>query len=176
MKRGKGFFCSFLIATAIAGAACNNEDDDNNTGVPNGTDVDFVMKASMGNTAEVDAGTAAAAKATDQGIKDYGNMMIADYGMAQTNLKRLADSLNMSAPDSLDAAHMQMKQMLANATGRQFDSLYIHGQIADHQTTISLFENEVSNGRNTALRQMAQQLLPSLNMHLQHADSLAAAY
>jgi len=163
-----------LLGLALLLGACDR-DDDNPNGI-NANDRDFVMKASMGNFAEVDAGILAASKATNEGIRDFGNMMAKEHTDAQNKLKPIAADLQLPAPDSLDAAHVALKAKLSTLTGRAFDSVYIHSQVADHHTTIDLFEKESRSGANKQLREYANNLLPNLNMHLHMADSLAAEY
>jgi putative membrane protein len=134
------------------------------------------MKASMGNSAEVDAGQLASTKAGNAGVMDFGQMMVTDHTNAQAELKMIAGDLNVNAPDSIDAEHMAMKQQLMMMSGMAFDSAYINGQVKDHEATISLFENEANSGNNSRLRDYANNTLPTLRMHKQKADSLAALF
>jgi len=134
------------------------------------------MRASMANTAEVGAGQMAAAKATDEDVQDFGNFMVTEHGTSETQLKGLADSLGLYAPDSLDVEHVALKMQLDSLDGRAFDSAYIHAQVTDHQNAIGLFQNEIDNGRNSRLIDFATSQMPHLQMHLQKADSIAAKF
>jgi putative membrane protein len=161
-----------IAVTALLFLSCDKNDDND----VNNTDRDFTMKASMGNTAEVDAGQSASVKGTDAGVRMFGQMMVTDHTDAETQLKALASSFSLSAPDSIDAAHVALKTQLMSLSGRAYDSVYIKSQVQDHQTTISLFENEVNNGNNQQLINHANTLLPKLRMHKHMADSLANYY
>lgn len=154
--------------------ACDKNDDNPND--INSTDRSFTTAAAMGNTAEIDAGTAAAAKAESAGIREFGAMMVADHGMAQSELKSIASQLNLRAPDSLDAEHTALKAQLASLSGREFDSVYIHAQVRDHERTIDLFEDLVDDGDNHQLRAFANKTLPHLRHHKHMADSLANTF
>jgi len=162
----------FLAAFAFAG--CDKDDDDNND--INGTDRDFAMRAAMGNYAEIDAGQAAATKASDGEIKAFGQMMVTDHSGAGAELKSIASSLGLYAPDSLDAEHVALKAQLNGLSGRAFDSVYIHAQVKDHQKTIALFEQESRDGDHSQLVNFANKTLPHLREHLDKANSLAADY
>jgi len=170
----------FLFAACVSaltwyGCSKDDDDDDNGTNV-NLTDRNFVMRASMSNTAEIDAGQTASSKATNAGIRDFGQMMVTDHTNAKATMSALASSLGIYAPDSLDAEHVALKAKLMSLSGRAFDSVYINSQVADHQTAINLFENEVQHGDNRQLTDLANNLLPTLRMHLHHADSLRVNY
>jgi putative membrane protein len=164
----KKYLLSIMAACIIW--SCNKDDDDDNG--TNGTDTDFVLKTSMGNTAEIDAGQLAATKGLNTGVRMFGQMMVTDHNLANTRLDSIALNLSLHAPDSLDAEHVALKSKLMSLSGRAFDSVYITSQVADHQKTIALFENEADKGKNGQLRNYANSLLPNLRMHLHMADSL----
>lgn len=167
--------CALAVALTWCSCDKDDDDDDNNDNV-NATDREFVMKASMGNTAEIDAGEMAAEKSVEPGIQDYGQMMVTDHSTALSDLKGIANDLALYAPDSLDAEHVALKAQLQSLGGREFDSVYIHSQVMDHEKTIQLFQNQVNNGRNNRLKDYANGLLPHLNHHLEKADSIASNY
>jgi len=169
-----------LLALALATVCftgCDDDDDDNNPGEINSTDRDFAMRAAMSNFAEIGAGQLASTKATEPGVADYGEMMVTDHTDALQDLRDITNNLGLYAPDSLDAAHVTLMQQLNDAaTGREFDSIYIHSQVADHQAAIQLFQNQVANGNNAQLRNYASTLLPNLNLHFERADSISNHY
>lgn len=164
------------LLAAASFCACNNNDNSDTNNITNSTDSMFVMKAGMGNTAEIQAAQLALTKTADTAIVNFANMMIADHTAAQASLKNLAAKYGLTAPDSVDAAHAQMKMDLSMLNGRTFDSAYIQGQITDHQATIQLFQTESSNGNNGDLKNFSDTTLPKLQMHLDRADSIAARY
>lgn len=136
-------------------------------------DREFIMKAAMGNTAEVEAGGLALQKATAAGVKDFAAQMVRDHGDAQTKLKAIAGAM-MSVPDSLDRAHKEMKTKLSGLSAATFDKEYMAAQVKDHREAIALFENQMSGGSNSALKEFASTTLPHLKMHLEKALSLTS--
>jgi putative membrane protein len=100
---------------------------------------------------------------------------VTDHTNAGNQLKALASQQGLQAKDSLDAEHVRLADTLERVSGRTFDSVYINSQVRDHQKAISIFENESKNGQNANLKQFANNLLPALQMHLDHADSLRKA-
>lgn len=139
------------------------------------SDPDFVLMASMSNTAEINAGQLAMTKGSAR-IAMFGQMMVTDHTNSETMLKSIAANNNLYAPDSVDAEHVMLKNQLMGLTGRAFDSVYIHSQVKDHRNTIDLFQRERNHGNNQQLRDYASSTLPTLQMHLHMADSLAAFY
>lgn len=158
------------MSVLVLATGCDKDDDDNDV---NSTDRNFAMMAAMANHAEIDAGTLASSKAVNPGIRAFGQMMVTEHGMSRTELQTMAQSLNVYAPDSLDAEHVALKAQLMTLSGRAFDSVYINSQVRDHQRTIALFEDEDDDGNNDMLEDYARKTLPHLRMHLAHADSLA---
>jgi putative membrane protein len=137
----------------------------------NEIDREFVLKAGMGNTAEVKAGAIAESKGLDAEVKEFGKMMIKDHGEAQANLKIAAANV-ASVPDSMDAAHKELGKKLESIKGKDFDKEYISAQVKDHLETIALFEKEIMSGSHSALKQFASNTLPHLKMHLEKAQAL----
>jgi putative membrane protein len=172
----------FLSVAALM-AACKNDDDNGNNGGGGGTsntvsdqDRSFAKMAAMANYEEVQAGQMAQNTGNDSVIRAFGSMMVSDHQAALDELHTIADSLNVYAPDSLDSAHVALSLQLALLTGHAFDSVYIHSQAADHATALTLFQNEVSNGSHSMLKNYASSKVPVLQMHKHLADSLAAIY
>jgi putative membrane protein len=163
------------LLAAMFCAACDKDDDLNENAV-NTMDRNFTLMASMSNTAEIDAGQLAATKGNEPGIRTFGQMMVTDHSDAKAQMATLATSLQLYAPDSLDARHVALKAQLMSLSGFAFDSVYIHNQVIDHQNTITLFQAERDNGNNRQLREFAVSMLPHLQHHLHMADSIAAHY
>jgi putative membrane protein len=160
------------MSSAVFLASCDKEDDTENGNAVNGTDQEFTVTASIGNQAEIELGQLAATKATNPGVKAYGQMMVTEHTAAGAELDSIAGSLNLSTPDTLDLEHKVLKAALTALSGKAFDSTYIASQVKDHQKSIMVFEQEATYGANARLKNFATKHLPHLRMHLQKADSL----
>ena len=171
MKLKQLVFTGCLFA-GLAIASCSKSDNKN----LNNTDMDFLLKTSAGNTAEIDAATLASYKATNVAVRNFAQHMLMEHGMAQTDLKNVAASVGFPVKDSLDPAHIAIKAQLESLNGRQYDSAYIYVQVTDHQTTIANFNTELSNGQHKDVKNYASNYLPHIQMHLQSADSISKAY
>jgi putative membrane protein len=176
--RVKKIYSALAVASLLCYGACNKDDDNNNNNnnnnnTVNQTDRDFMMNAAYGNNAEIDAGSMAASKGTDSSVKMFGQMMVSDHSTAQTELQSVAAQTSVTLPTGLDSAHQAMKAQLQSMSGHTFDSVYIHSQVMDHQKTISLFQNESSNGSNQRVKDYANKYLPIIQTHYQKADSIS---
>jgi len=74
---------------------------------------------------------------------------------------------------ALDARHATMLNQLASASGRAFDALYVQMQVMAHQEAVGMFSAFAQGGTDPAMRAFAQQVLPSLQMHLAMAQRLS---
>jgi putative membrane protein len=169
---GRNVFGPLVVIVIMAGLLMNCRKSKDSQSSLNNTDLHFMMNASYSNEDEIDAGGLAAIKGSNAGVKMFGAMMVDDHTTAETELKHLADSLVVTIPQQPDSLHMAIKDTLNGLSGMAFDTMYIHGQVKDHQNTIDLFQTEISAGRNDAVKQYANKYLPKIQMHLMMADSL----
>jgi putative membrane protein len=142
----------------------------------NTADINFARAAAMSNFTEVTLGKLDTLKGVDSAVKVFGNMMITDHTTSDSLLKSIANPLGLSTPDSLDANHQALRTQLTGLTGRAFDSVYIHSQVADHQAAVDLFTAETTNGQQYQLKLYATNMLPTLQQHLAKATELAANF
>ena len=159
------------LAAVMFLVACDKEDNDNNE--VNATDETFMTQVNIGNRAEIGAGQLAATKGNDAMVKSYGEHMVQEHGLAQSELVSIASSLGRNLPDTLDPEHQALMARLNSLTGYSFDTAYINSQVKDHQKTLAIFQAEIANGRNTNLRDYANRYVHHIQMHLQKADSIA---
>lgn len=167
----KLFFLAALFAIFIGDSACKMDDDIADV-TPNDVDYDFMTKASYANRGKIDFAQLALTRSTNDSVKAFAEMIIADHTAALTSLESLATRYNFSLPGTIDSVHVALKLKLIGFSGYSFDTAYINGQIKDHTTALNLYRNEISNGFEPVIKKYAAEHLPHLEMHLQEADSL----
>jgi putative membrane protein len=138
----------------------------------NKADVYFMQQASYANLDEIGAGALAASKGNYDSVKMFGTMMVTDHTKAQSSLEELGNNLNVQLPTEPDPAHQAKLAILLTLSGYEFDTAYINAQVIDHYATITLFETEISTGRNPLVKSYANTNLPVLKMHLEEALSI----
>ena len=162
---------SGCLLGAVTFASCSKNDNELND-----TDRNFMVMTSISNTAEVDAATLAATKATNVAVKAFAQHMIMEHGMAQTDLKTLGTSVGFAVKDTIDPTHVALRMQLSALSGRAFDSAYIYAQSNDHAMTQTNFQTEQNNGQHKDVKSYANTYRPHIDMHKTRADSIATAY
>ena len=138
----------------------------------NATDQQFLLKASQNNNDEMDEGGLATAKSVSAGVKTFAQKMVTDFGVAQTDLKLIADSLKLDLPTGSDSADLVTIHHLDSLSTSLFDSAFVQDQINDHLQAAAFFKTEISSGKNKSLIAYANKYLPTIQLHLLIADSL----
>ena len=100
-------------------------------------------------------------------------MMVMEHNKAKTDLMDIADDLDVTYKDSLDAENVAMKATLSGLSGTAFDQAYMQGQVAAHEKTLMNFDAEISGGSNSQVKGYATEYRPHIKMHL---DSATAIY
>jgi len=163
----------YVAVVLMCFTACDDDDDNDSKEMLAQTDDQFVEKAARGNHTEVDFGRLAVDNAQSELVKSFAQQMVTEHGAAQQELKTLANNFDdIDWSEQLDASHEQMKQHLMTLSGREFDSAYMTSQVADHQTTVDLFDNEIENGSNPQVKAYANKYHPHIQHHLERADSI----
>ena len=170
----KNVWLAGLLATGLVFTACDKDKENDETA--NAQDRTFALQASQSNRSEIQLSQMALTQAADNGIKAYAQAMVDHHTMAETELKDIADDidLDVNLNDTLAPDQVALRNRLMGLAGAGFDSVYINGQVMSHQKTLTIFDAQLSGGMNAKLRQYATEKRPVIAMHLQMADSLAA--
>lgn len=135
-------------------------------------DRDFMKNAAEAGLAEVQAARLAVNKGTDQQLKNYARRLIDDHTKANERLHKLAQAKGVSLPSDPSVAQKAKLEMLQAADGADFDRRFAENLgIEAHRSVIDLFRKEVAQGRDPQVKAFAQQTLPTLQRHLQTAQT-----
>ena len=135
-------------------------------------DREFVMEAASGGLMEVALGKIAATNASSAKVKEFGTMMVTDHTKANTELKAVAATKNITVPTTPNEKHQKHIDELKAKKGAEFDKAYVDMMVDDHKEDISKFETEANNGKDADIKAFASKTLPVLNKHLQHVQGL----
>ena len=139
---------------------------------PSVTDAEFVMKASVGNTFEMEEAKIAVERATDPRLKAYAQKMLADHGDAMKKLSDASAKANAKAEMTLDKPHQMMVDNLKQFNGTDFDKIYMADQIASHAETVALLSDYKQNGQNSDLKSWANEALPIVKGHFADINAM----
>jgi putative membrane protein len=134
----------------------------------------FATEAAQGGLAEVELGQLALQKATTPQVKQFAQHMVTDHTKANQDLMQVAKSQNLDLPTQVDAKQKSEMDRLRGMSGSDFDTAYMQHMLQDHQKDVSDFQKQAQSGSDPALKGFAQKYLPTLQQHLQMAQSTAS--
>jgi putative membrane protein len=129
-------------------------------------DREFIKKAAIGGTAEVELGTLATQRAARPAVRDFGAKMVKDHGAANAELATLAKAKGVDVPTTLDAEHQAIRDRLMALQGPDFDRAYMQEMVKDHTQDVAEFEKASQTASDAELRGWAAAKLPTLREHL----------
>ena len=138
-----------------------------------GADADFAKKAAEGGMMEVDLGQLAAAKATSQDVKDFGNRMVTDHGKANDELKSIAAQKNFTLPTTPGAEEKKVSNDLSKKSGASFDKAYMSDMVKDHEKDVKEFEKASKDVKDPDLKNWASKTLTVIQDHLNMAKQVS---
>jgi len=157
----------FLIAAAFALASLPASAQDM-------TAQQFVMMAAQSDMFEIESSQLALTKAENAEVKEFAQQMINDHTAQSKKLMTTAQAAGVDVPETMAASEKvtERLQTLQGAEGDEFTAQYIELQQAGHEEAVALFESYAENGENAELKSFAEQSLPILRQHLEHAQGL----
>jgi putative membrane protein len=159
------------LAPVYAQSAAQNSNSANRLASGDHT---FVTKAAQGGMAEVKLGTLATQKADNADVKAFGQQMVDDHSKANDELKQLASKKGITLPTDIDSKDQATYDRLSKLSGAEFDRAYMNDMVSDHRKDVSEFRHESQSGSDPDVKAWAAKTLPTLEHHLQMAESTDA--
>jgi putative membrane protein len=137
--------------------------------------VTFAKKVASANTFEIQSSELAKERAESSEVKSFADKMIADHTKSGQDFESAVQAANISRPpaEEPDAKQKATLAKLRNAQGGAFDKAYLSAQLNAHKEAVSLFRGYAKKGRTAALKDFAQQTLPTLEHHLEMVQTLS---
>jgi putative membrane protein len=162
-----------LISTAAFAQSMGEKTGVNSTLGIAPTTADFVKEAAMSDMTEI----AASKLALERGNADektFAGKMITDHTKTSTELKEMVPAEAKAAiPTALDRSSQSKIDKLKDAKPDAFSSDFDSMQVSAHKEAVSLFERYAKGGDNPKLKDWAGKTLPTLQHHLEMAQSLS---
>ena len=133
---------------------------------------EFAMKASVGNTFEIEESKLALKQSVSPKVKAFAKMMISDHTMAEKKLMTAAKNAG-SVEMKLDDPHQAMVTALQGQKGADFDKAYVTDQVQAHQETAILLGDYQKSGDDAKLKLWAKTTLPKVEMHLKKVQAMS---
>jgi putative membrane protein len=135
-------------------------------------DQKFMKEAAQGGQAEVELGQLAQQKAQSPDVKAFGQRMVNDHTKANEQLKQVASQKGVTLPSQPDAKDQAEKARLEKMSGAQFDKSYMNYMVSDHKKDVADFQKAAAHASDPDVKNFAQTTLPTLQSHLQEAESI----
>lgn len=129
------------------------------------SDADFIVKAANGGVSEVSMAKVAKEKAMDKDVKTFADKMIKDHSKLNNQLKKLADSLNITLPAAIDENEQNHLNKLKSTAGADFDKTYIDMMVNAHNSDVKLFERAAKDILVPGIHSFILEALPVLKAH-----------
>jgi putative membrane protein len=137
-------------------------------------DSSFIATAASLGLMQVQLGKMAQDKATSPAVRDFAKRMVDEYTKTNEQLAAGAKQSGFPHPVVL-RQHQQVLDRFFRMGKSSFDKSYMEEMVNQDRTAVQLFQDEREGGKVASLKQLASQLLPSVQQHLSLATETAGA-
>ena len=136
----------------------------------------YLSVAGSSDQFEIQSGQLAQQMSQNAGIRQIGQMLVADHTTSTQQLMAAAQSAGITPPPpALLPQHQALLQQIQSAPPGQFDMVFRDVQIQAHQQALALHQAYASGGDTPALRNAATGIVPVVQNHLNMLQQLAVA-
>jgi putative membrane protein len=126
----------------------------------------FLVQSHQGNLAEIAAGEAAQQQAVTDVVRRHGQILITDHTALDQALQPVAQRLGVELPTAPSAEQQAELAAVKAKQGEAFDQAWTASQIAAHEKTLALGQQEIQNGTNAEVIALARAAAPVIEKHL----------
>ena len=132
-------------------------------------DAQFLVDAAEVNLAEANLGKLAATQGMTKDIRELGEMMNRDHQKAYDDLSALAKKKSITIPTAPSDDAQKKYNNLSEKRGSDFDKDFVNDMVSGHKDAIDKFEHASKESTDPDIQTWANNMLPSLRMHLDHS-------
>ncbi len=140
----------------------------------NAQDKMFTKFTSNGNYAEIMTSQLALKKSQNKDVRMIAQMLIKDHGVAQKDLKKVAQLNRMDLPQGPNAVQRAEFRKLSRLSGMGFNKEFMLFQVRAHNATVAMFKTELDKGNQTQVRSFAAKYLPGIQAHTEMIHRVAS--
>ena len=134
----------------------------------------FIKEALRDNQLEIDLASMAMNKGQNQQLKDFAKQLQEDHTQANKELQPIAAKYGVNE-DVTKSREREVNKFEKEASGPEFDKKFATEMLKAHQKDIAKFERAAAKVQEPDVKQYAENMLPKLRSHLQHAATVAQA-
>ncbi|MFF0720985.1 DUF4142 domain-containing protein [Verrucosispora sp. NA02020] len=140
---------------------------------PSEQDTQYLQAVHQVNLYEIAAGELAQQKAENEQVKELAQQFVTDHTELDQSVQDVAGQLNVQLPNEPTPDQRTALDQLNNASGEEFDRLWVTQGLAGHLQAIQATQTEISQGTEPQVVQLAQTALPVLQAHYDALVTLA---
>jgi len=134
----------------------------------------FLTDAMRSDVAEMKLGDLAQQRGHGKEVREYGQTLNRDHSKSLLKATQLAKSIGVAVPTEPSAQAQKEYESLAKLSGDEFDSTFLSQMARGHQEAIAKFSAQAQAGGGSEVAEFANDTLPTLRAHLEHAQSIQA--
>jgi putative membrane protein len=135
----------------------------------------FIKDAAQANRGEIAFAQIAEQKSQNSDIKQLAQQLREDHQQADQKLQTIAQAHGVTVDQDLTWMQKREQGKLEKLSGAEFDKEYAKTMLKDHHADIAKFQKAAQDIQEPDVKQFAQEILPKLQAHLQHAEQAAQA-
>lgn len=167
-----------MAVSADTGAVAQMSDTGMSAAPASGlSDPNIVYLLDRANMTDSAGGSIASTKGTSSEVRDFGKRMMRDHHDLRKQGSDLAAKLGVTpAAPANDTMPAHMDKMMSSlngaAKGKDFDKVYIDGEVETHKAVLEMATNAMNAAQNAELKNLIQKAAPLLQAHLDMAQSI----
>ena len=132
----------------------------------------FLTDAIRGNIGEVRMGELAQQRGKSKDIREYGETLVSDHTLGLQKTAALAMTLGVTPPTEASADAIKKHEAMSKLSGEEFDRAFASHMVTGHQQEIAKYTEATRDGGNPEVAELAKDALPTLQKHLETAQSI----
>ena len=132
--------------------------------------IEFLMRSAQGNVGVIRLGELAQKKGQSEGLRSFGEQLVADYGEANKRLAEIGGNLKFGLPREPGPRYQAQYARVSAFSGPAFDRQFLNSILQSQTRTIVDYER--ATGRKGDAADYAKDMLPVLQKHLRSAERL----
>jgi len=137
-------------------------------------DEEFWLQAAADSVREVKFGQLAVERGRSPAVRRFGQRMVEEHAQAGKELLEVRGEHQLELPDlSQMPQQKQLWEKLARLEGEDFDRQYMQQMVEAHREAVKLFEKEIKDGKDEAVKSFAAKHLPTIKDHLKLAQEVS---
>lgn len=166
-------------SAALLATACSSTSEDETAAAPSEAApagmpaTEYVSTAASGDMFEIQSGQLALQRSCDPSVRQFAQMLVDDHTRTTAQVTQAAQTDGVTPPPpQMMPRHMEMLQRLQAAGPGGFEAAFRNEQATAHQEALTLHQTYSQDGDRPALRTVASQAVPVIQMHLNQVQSL----